>query len=850
MSRTKNRQLSRSIHRVLIGASILAVTGTASAQENLGEIVVTGTRITLPGVASSSPIYSVTAAEIDIQQQPEVEKIVRLLPISAPADSQNVNNGTDGASTVNLRGLGEQRNLVLIDGKRLVPYNHFGIVDTSMIPTALIQRIDIVTGGASAVYGSDAVSGALNFIMKKDFEGVEIESTYSQTSEEDGDVLNVNATMGGNFADGRGNMVVNLNYSDRKPVLLGARPLGLVGISTSDGFGLDEFLAGEGAAPPLAGCAGPNIIDPEAGGSPTSMPSTIGIAGSSSVGQIYDDRSLGAPCSSFNFNPYNYYQTPLERFGGAVLGHFEVSEHAEAYTRFNYGSTTVKQQIAPSGTFGAPFMTPLYNPFISADAQADILAAGNAGVANGTVLRATDPGGSDFFNWVDNNGDGAVDGGDELALTYFRRTAEFAPRSENYDNENWQLLLGTRGLIAGNWDYDVAFSYGETNRMLVRGGYTNVTNLGNALRTADGVTCENGDPTCVPIDLFGGFGSITPEMAAYSSATAFQQQTYEQLIVTGAVTGSWDNVKLPTADNPLAVSFGAEYRDESAFTNPDECLKLAPASCLGGAGGNILPIEGGYRVKELFAEAILPIANDITGVYGLDLELGYRYSDYNLSGEDDTWKVGLNYRPIEQLLFRVMQQKATRAPNVGELASPQTAGLDNATGDPCSVANAANIDAELAALCIATGMTAAQVGVVEDLAVGQINAFFGTDLNNLPDPEDAETFTAGVVWTPDFGDRFTNATFSLDYYDIEVDDWIGEFTPQEVLDGCYVLGTAEDCAKVQRVGGTLTLPGSGIQLSRPTSCTCRRRASSLGSRWALTSGTMGRSPSRARSTTT
>ena len=209
----------------------------------------------------------------------------------------------------------------------------------------------------------------------------------------------------------------------------------------------------------------------------------------------------------------------------------------------------------------------------------------------------------------------------------------------------------------------------------------------------------------------------------------------------------------------------------------------------------------------------MPLVNGVTGIQGLDLELGYRYSDYNLSGTDDTWKVGLNYRPIEQLLFRVMQQKATRAPNVGELASPQTAGLDNATLDPCSVANAANIDAELEALCISTGMSAAQVGVVSDIAVGQINGFFGTDLNNLPDPEDADTFTAGVVWTPDFGDRFTNATFSIDYYDIQVDDWIGEFTPQEVLDGCYVSwGLAEDCAKIQRVGGRLTLPGSGVEL--------------------------------------
>ena len=376
MSRTKNRQLSRSIHRVLIGASILAVAGTASAQENLGEIVVTGTRITLPGVASSSPIYSVTAGEIDIQQQPEVEKIVRLLPISAPGDSQNVNNGTDGASTVNLRGLGEQRNLVLIDGKRLVPYNHFGIVDTSMIPTALVERIDIVTGGASAVYGSDAISGALNFIMKKDFEGVEIESAYSQTSEEDGDIVNVNATMGGNFADGRGNMVVNLNYSDRKPILLGARPLGLVGISTSDGFGLEEFLAGEGAAPPSAGCSGPNAVDFDAGGSPTTLPTTRRnrramepLASSAMTGR-WTPTLVPASTSTRTTTTRRHSRDSAARYWG--------TSKSTSMPRCTPASTTAARRSGsrsrPRACSATPFMTPLANPFMSADARADILA--------------------------------------------------------------------------------------------------------------------------------------------------------------------------------------------------------------------------------------------------------------------------------------------------------------------------------------------------------------------------------------------------------------------------------------------------------------------------------------------
>jgi outer membrane receptor protein involved in Fe transport len=415
-------------------------------------------------------------------------------------------------------------------------------------------------------------------------------------------------------------------------------------------------------------------------------------------------------------------------------------------------------------------------------------------------------------NWRDLNANNVVDAADELNIVYRRRTVEFGPRAENFDNQQYQFLLGTRGNITGDWDYDVGVSWGETNRNLVRTGYTNVTQAAAAMRTADGVTCENGDPNCVPLNLFGGFGAITPDQVPYSSATAFQKQTYDQLIMSGSVTGPVDAVKLPWADNSLAVSFGVEYRDEQAATLPDECLKLAPVSCLGGAGGNILPIVGGYRVKEVFGEAIMPIANGRPGIDGLDVELGYRWSDYSETGSDETWKAGLNYRPIEQVLFRVMKQRAARAPNVGELAAPQTAGLDNAQLDPCSVGNAGNITPALSTLCQSTGMTAAQVGTVEDIVAGQINGFFGTDLDDLPGPEQADTLTAGIVWTPDFGGSMTNATFSLDYYDIDIKDWIGEFSAQEVLDACYVLGQTEACGKVRRVGGTLTLPGSGIEL--------------------------------------
>jgi iron complex outermembrane receptor protein len=213
-------------------------------------VIITGTRITAPGVESSSPITSVGAEEIALAQQPEVEKILRLLPMTIPGDGQNVNNGTAGAATVNLRGLGPQRGLLLIDGQRLTPYDYNGRVDTQVIPTALLERVDIVTGGASATYGSDAMSGAINFITKRDFQGVAFNVDRSITGEDDGEIVSTSLTMGANLDDGRGNVVMSFNYSDRDGVQGGARPLGQLGIVTADGSGYANFLAGNAPQAP------------------------------------------------------------------------------------------------------------------------------------------------------------------------------------------------------------------------------------------------------------------------------------------------------------------------------------------------------------------------------------------------------------------------------------------------------------------------------------------------------------------------------------------------------------------------------------------------------------------------
>lgn len=390
-----------------------------------------------------------------------------------------------------------------------------------------------------------------------------------------------------------------------------------------------------------------------------------------------------------------------------------------------------------------------------------------------------------------------------------RRTVEFGARSELYKTDSFSLLTGVEGELFGDWMYDVSYQYGESNRVTTRGGYTNLTNIQNTLDSTDGVNCKNGVSSCVPLNLFGGLGTITPEMAAYSTATALQTQNYSQEVILFVADGPIEAIKSPWSSEELNISVGYEHRKETGSLEPDECLKEAPASCQGGAGGNLLAISGGYTAEEVFIEGVLPVLEDVAFAERVDVEFGYRGADYTSVGSVDTWKLGATWQPTDSLLLRVMQQSATRAPNVGELSSPVVTSLDNATLDPCSIANAANIDATLAALCISTGMIQAQVGAVQDIISGQINTFDGSDPDAAPGAEEADTFTAGFVYTSDMLDDFV---LTFDYYDIQVDGYIGEFSPQEVLDSCYKAGDEVACGKIKRIGGDLTLSGSGVEL--------------------------------------
>src|SRR5690606_38998915 len=266
------------------------------------------------------------------------------------------------------------------------------------------------------------------------------------------------------------------------------------------------------------------------------------IFGASGLGQVRTDNTIGPNCGVFNFNPYNYYQTPQERFGATAMGYYTINEHFEPYARASFSQTNVTQQVAPSGIFGSPFWTPLANPFLSAQQQAAIIAQAQADLVGGTLLTdgTLDPDGNNIGNWRDLDSSGTVTAADDLNIVYRRRTTEFGPRSTAFETNWLQLVAGMRSEITDNWSYDVLFSHGESNQTRINAGYTNLGNIPNALNAIDPNVCRTGGAACVPLNLFGHPAGITPAMVQYSSATGIEVRDYRQEILQATVSGSLD----------------------------------------------------------------------------------------------------------------------------------------------------------------------------------------------------------------------------------------------------------------------------------------------------------------------
>ncbi len=744
-------------------------------------IVVTGSRIPNPNLDNASPVSVVNAEELRFQQAITPEESLRQVPGVVPSVGSNVNNGNGGATYINLRGLGEQRNLVLLNGTRLVPQGLNGLTNIDVIPVALLERMDVLTGGAGAVYGADAISGVVNFVTKKDFEGVDLSATNQITEEGDGYALIADLVVGGNFADNRGNAVFAVGYTDRDAVFQGDRDYGFNNISSFSG---------------------------NAGGSSTTVPTVITVPGTNSGTLQVDGDSLRPFYSPFNFNPDNIYQTPLKQYRLYGAANFEVSEALEVFAEGMFVQSTTSTIIAPSGTFRNVLTTPLSNPYLSDGIRNQICGFDTDSDTDGVqrlfgqaecdaAALATDPESADYRT---------------VDLDYGRRFVEFGPRLNDYRTRLFQVKAGARGGITSNLDWEVFGAYGESENVSRQSGNGTLSRLQQAVLATSTEECLDTSNGCVPIDLFGPLGSLTPEVQQFLDVGNSSTEGAELSQVQAAITG---DLGFGLGADPIGVAVGAEYRDYYAFSRSD-LLSQTPGEVLGN-GAASPDTDGSYDVKEVFGELIIPVVSNATWADELTLELAGRISDYSTTGTEYTWKAGGTFTPLPGFQIRGGYQKVTRAPNIEELFDVPTTGLDNFGSDPCAGSAPVN-DANLRAICIAQGAPANTIGNIIVDPAGQVNVTSGG--NPDLDAEDANTWTAGFVIQPVFVPNFT---MTIDYYNIEVTNAITEPTIGDVFAACFDNNpspTNPDCTAIRRnpatgnlFGSVATTPGLPLNLT-------------------------------------
>ncbi len=796
---------------------------TAEAEEQGQAIVVTGTRLRSPNLESASPVTVVTAEEFALTGTTRVEDLINSLPQVFAAQGGNIANGASGIATLDLRGLGPERTLVLINGRRMAPGTPTtSAADINFIPAALIERVDVLTGGASSVYGADAVAGVVNFVLDTDFEGFKVNLNYgvynhnNRSSNDirgandargfgyptgmvtDGGTFDGTVAFGSSFDDGRGRVTAYAGYRKIDPVLQARRDYSACSLS-----------ANTAAQTTTLG------REYSCGGSATSATGTVffnsgtGADFTSSTAQFGPNRTLLPGFTPYNFGPLNYFQRPDERYTAGVFADYEISSAIKPYMEFMFMDDRTVAQIAPSGNFGNTLSINCDNPLLSAGQRASFCNAGNllvsplpgdaftvtgnvatenaARVARGLgePLLPTTP-----FNFID----------PLTGTTYnrafaqiLRRNVEGGGRQDDLQHVSYRAVIGVKGDLSPAWSYDAFYQYGRNNYAQTYLNDFSVTRLGRALDVVNGPggtpvcrsTLDGSDPNCVPWDIFSP-GTVTPSQASvqYLATPGFSRGVVSQQVANAFLSGSLGEygLKTPWADQGVDVVFGAEYRKESLQFSSDSAFSTGD---LAGQGAATLPVSGSFDVKEFFTEVRIPIAQD-SWVYDFTITGGYRYSDYSTGVNTDTYKIEGEFAPTRDIRIRGGYNRAVRAPTVQDLFAPNLVALDGSS-DPCAgfVITAANTG------CLAQGLTVGQF--VAPNPADQYNGFVGGNISL--NPEVADTYTAGVVLTPTFLPGFTA---SVDYFNIDISQAIGGIGSDTILAACTSTADPFFCGLINR----------------------------------------------------
>lgn len=789
------------------GAALLALAATpAMAQEQdqeatqVEQVVITGTRIAQANLVTTSPVTQVTGEDITNAGVSRVEDLVNQLPQIFAGQTSTVVNGSSGTATVDLRGLGPNRTVVLVDGRRM-PYGSPAIAaaDLNQIPSALVERVEVYTGGASAVYGADAVAGVVNFIMRKNFEGVRVDTQYGfyqhhndydgvgniraeiarrgaanpaefqlpDDNVRDGESIQFSLIVGTDVGGGRGNITSYFTYRENNPVFQADRDYSACAVGAPAAGAPDTFTCGGSAT-----SANGYFTDFE------TWDATVDPANPRGAFIPYDPN-----LHAYNYAPINYYMRPEERYSFGVFANYELNRAAEVYTQLMFTDSSTLAQIAGSGSFFNTESINCDNPFLM------------------QTMANTDPA---FLTMADI---GCAAGGD---TTFYvgRRNVEGGARVQDYNLNSYRLVGGLRGDVGDAWSYDLTAQYARvqyTDRYI---GDFSVQRLGRALNVVDvggTPTCQSvidgTDPDCVPYNPFRP-GGITQAQIDYLTLPLIATGYVTNQVLTAAMTGDLGvyGVQSPWASSGMQVAFGTEYRRDYLTVNTDSGYASGDGA---GQGGAFIGISGATTARDYFAEMIFPIAEGLPFAESITLDAAYRHSKYNLADDTDTYKVGLDWAPTRDVRFRASYARAVRAPNVFNYFNAQNVVLfGRGGGDPCGAAMVSAGTGASLAQCTATGVPAANYGATFiDSPAAQYNQLTGG--NPALNAEEADTYTYGVVFTPSFLPGFN---MSIDYFDIEVSGAIGTFGASNTIDACYGVGAFSSpdpaaCDRLSRAPG-------------------------------------------------
>jgi len=810
-----SNQISKAVRLALVAGAVSAVAAPAAfaadattdqtsttSQNNtaqLGKIEVTGTRIKRTDVETAQPVSIITAAQLKSTGLTSIGDILQTVTQGGTALNTTFNNGGNGRSNVDLRGLGANRVLVLVDGRRWIPGlggpGNAG-VDLQEIPVSIIDHVEILQDGASAIYGSDAIAGVVNIITVKNYNGAEANaytSIFSGEGHHDGKVQEYDFTLGS--SGDKGAVVMNVTYVNQHEVWAGSRaiskePIRDGGIASGSGISANGQFIFTG----LGATAGKNFgsgqcaaINPASHSYGTcDLTVSKPVAGKPALSDLKNFTNA----DRFNFAPVNYFITPNERFSFFTQGHYDLADNLTFTSSVAFTKRNSQQDLAPStitigaggstvnGQFFGVGATNPFNPF-----GVDLVGNASQFCQGGTLV---------FTGGTCSQDNYYLNGG------VLRRPLEAGQRVFNENVETAQFSGGFKGYfnLGGNeWDWDAGYTYGNDVSTNLTSGLFNTQRMAQALDSPGFAPCAQ-TAGCVPLNLFGGAGSITPDMLQYTTFEEHDVIQSEMRDYTANLNGSLAD--LPAG--PLGLALGYEYLELDGFFHPDAAIATGNTT-----GSAAKPTDGRTKTNAEYVEFDIPLVADAPGFKMLDLDIANRWSQFKWAGgtpgtaastvvstaNASTSRAALKWQPTDEFLIRASWSKGFRIPSISELFVGNADSFPAVT-DPCAP-NPGGWDGVPAHLPKGCN------GQVHKQLNAQIKSTTGGNTNLHP--EASLSRSLGFVWNPDFIPGFD---FSMDYYSIDLEQTITRIAPQTILNGCYISQNPSFCNQITLTGKIIT----------------------------------------------